>query len=76
MIEIPDLSHPDAFEHGFPHELFRRLRHDAPVAWHEGGWAKPDPVLEWRKGEPHVRQPQNIVEGTKAILQYHGTSIE
>ena len=36
MIEIPDLSHPDAFEHGFPHELFRRLRHDAPVAWHEG----------------------------------------
>jgi len=23
-------------------------------------WPKPDPVLEWRAGEPHVRQPQNL----------------
>ena len=36
MIEVPDVSHPDAFEKGFPHELFRRLRREAPVCWHEG----------------------------------------
>lgn len=31
MIEIPDVSHPDTFANGFPHELFRRLRREAPV---------------------------------------------
>ena len=34
--ELPDLSNPDAFEKGFPHELFRRLRREAPLCWHEG----------------------------------------
>ncbi len=31
-----DVSDPDTFERGFPHELFRRLRREAPVCWHEG----------------------------------------
>jgi cholest-4-en-3-one 26-monooxygenase len=31
-----DLSNPDSFENGFPHEHFRRLRADEPVHWHEG----------------------------------------
>jgi cholest-4-en-3-one 26-monooxygenase len=38
MTEIPDISHPDAFEKGFPHELFRELRRAAPLHWHEGDY--------------------------------------
>jgi cholest-4-en-3-one 26-monooxygenase len=30
-----NLADPDSFEHGFPHEAFRRLRREAPVYWHE-----------------------------------------
>jgi len=29
-----DLSSPDSFAEGAPHELFRRLRHEAPVSFH------------------------------------------
>jgi len=36
--ELPDVSHPDTFEKGFPHEVFARLRRDAPVCWHEGDY--------------------------------------
>jgi cholest-4-en-3-one 26-monooxygenase len=36
VIEIPDVSDPDAFEKGFPHEAFAQLRREAPVTWHEG----------------------------------------
>ena len=35
-LEILDVSNPDTFEHGFPHDFFRALRNEAPVAWHEG----------------------------------------
>jgi len=35
-LEILDVSNPDTFENGFPHDFFRRLRREAPVAWHEG----------------------------------------
>ena len=38
MLEIPDVSHPDVFETGFPHEVFRKLRREAPVYWHEGDY--------------------------------------
>jgi cytochrome P450 len=31
-----DLSNADNFEHGFPHDYFRRLRAEDPVHWHEG----------------------------------------
>ena len=30
----PDLSDPDAFNSGFPHDFFRYLRATAPVYWH------------------------------------------
>lgn len=30
-----DLTDLDRFAEGFPHEVFTRLRRDAPVAWHE-----------------------------------------
>ncbi len=39
MIEVPDVSDPDAFENGFPHELFGQLRREAPVYWHAGDYA-------------------------------------
>jgi cholest-4-en-3-one 26-monooxygenase len=32
-----NLADPDTYAAGFPHELFRRLRRDAPVYWHERG---------------------------------------
>src|SRR5436305_7837336 len=32
-LEAVDLSDPDAFEHGPPHELFARMRGEAPVHW-------------------------------------------
>ncbi len=35
-LEILDVSNPETFENGFPHDFFRRLRRDAPVCWHEG----------------------------------------
>ena len=30
----PDLSDPDSFNNGFPHDFFRYLRAEAPVHWH------------------------------------------
>ena len=38
MIQIPDVSHPDTFADGFPHEIFRELRREAPVHWHDGNY--------------------------------------
>ncbi len=38
MLELPDLSHPDTFADGFPHELFRELRRSSSVHWHEGDY--------------------------------------
>ena len=38
MSEVPDVSHPDTFARGFPHEVFRRLRRESPVHWHEGDY--------------------------------------
>jgi len=35
-VRVPDVGNPDAFEQGFPHALFRELRREAPVYWHEG----------------------------------------
>jgi cholest-4-en-3-one 26-monooxygenase len=35
-MELLDLSNPDTFEDGFPHDFFRALRREEPVAWHEG----------------------------------------
>ena len=31
-----DLSNPDSFENGFPHDHFRKLRATDPIHWHEG----------------------------------------
>ena len=43
-IDLTDLS---TFADGFPHETFRRLRHQAPVFWHEPTDHTPDGVGFW-----------------------------
>ncbi len=30
-----DLTDPDLFQKGVPHEMFKLLRREAPVFWHE-----------------------------------------
>ncbi len=42
MIEPLDLSNPDSFANGYPHDFFRQLRREAPVYWHEGEHREPD----------------------------------
>lgn len=37
-MDVPDVSHPDTFGSGFPHEVFRTLRRASPVHWHEGDY--------------------------------------
>ena len=35
-----NLADPDSFAQGFPHDVFRRLRREAPVYWHERAHAR------------------------------------
>jgi cytochrome P450 len=35
-----NLADPDSFAQGFPHDVFRRLRREAPVYWHSQGHAR------------------------------------
>jgi cytochrome P450 len=42
-----DLTDLDAFEKGFPHEVFTRLRREAPVYWHEPTRHTPDGEGFW-----------------------------
>lgn len=42
-----DLTDLDRFAHGFPHEVFTRLRAEAPVAWHEPTEHTPDGEGFW-----------------------------
>jgi cytochrome P450 len=38
MNAVPDVSNPDSYVDGFPHEVFRELRRESPVHWHEGDY--------------------------------------
>src|SRR5262245_7395303 len=38
-----NLADPDSFAQGFPHDVFRRLRREAPVYWHPQGHARGGP---------------------------------
>ena len=38
LLSPVNLADPDAFVRGEQHELFRRLRREAPVSWNEGPW--------------------------------------
>ena len=42
MIDPVDVSNPDSFQNGFPHEFFKKLRREDPVWWHEGEYLPPD----------------------------------
>ncbi len=46
MIKQIDLSHPESFRDGFPHEYFRALRREAPVFWNEGEYVPPELPIE------------------------------
>jgi cytochrome P450 len=39
MVSV-DLADPDTYTHGIPHDVFARLRAEAPVAWQPGGQGK------------------------------------
>ena len=42
-----DLTDPDRFADGPPHEAYRHLRDDAPVYWHEPTATTPDGEGFW-----------------------------
>jgi cytochrome P450 len=46
MLDV-DLTDLDLFAHGFPHDVFTRLRRDAPVMWHEPTAHTPDGEGFW-----------------------------
>jgi len=45
--DIPDLTDLDLFADGFPHDVFTRLRAEAPVMWHEPTVHTPDGEGFW-----------------------------
>jgi hypothetical protein len=45
--DIPDLTDLDLFANGFPHDVFTRLRAEAPVMWHEPTVHTPDGEGFW-----------------------------
>ena len=45
--DLIDLTDPDVFTHGPPHEIYRRLRDDAPLYWHEPTANTPDGEGFW-----------------------------
>ena len=62
MPDIPDLTDLYRFAHGFPHDVFTRLRAEAPVMWHEPTDALLDRVahiditgaVEWTRSNKHT----------------------
>ncbi len=65
MITSIDLSHPDSFEQGFPHEYFRQLRREAPVFWHEGEHVPPDFPAEPGPGYWIVSKYADVLDVSK-----------
>ncbi len=57
-----NLADPDSFANGFPHDVFRRLRREAPVYWHPRGHERGGPgffVVSKYEDVKHVgRTPQ------------------
>ncbi len=75
MIEIPDVSHPDAFEEGFPHEPFRQLRRETPVYWHEGDYQGGPGywiISRYRTIREISRQPMLFGSASGTSVEEHG----
>ena len=49
-----DLSNPDLFAAGPPHEAFRVLRREAPLFWNGNGESVQFCLVDFRHGNPRV----------------------
>jgi cytochrome P450 len=76
-----DLTDLDAFAHGFPHDIFRVHREEAPVWWHEATANTPDGEGFWSVATYdevlHVlRDPVTFSSETGGDRPYGGTIIQ
>lgn len=77
MIELPDVSNPDSFQDGFPHELFRRLRREAPVCWHESDYAGGPGywiISRYETIRKISRQPMSFSSAAGTSIEDHGNN--
>ena len=75
MAEVPDVSDPDAFEAGFPHEVFRQLRRESPVHWHEGDYAGGPGywiISRYETIKAISRQPMSFSSASGTSIEDHG----
>ncbi|MGB0971361.1 MAG: cytochrome P450 [Mycobacterium sp.] len=56
-----DLSDPETFANGFPHDYFNMLRTQEPVSWNESHFVGPDHLIEQR-GFYSVTRHADVVE--------------
>ena len=76
-----DLTDPDTFTDGPPHDVFRRLRDDAPVHWHEPTATTPDSEGFWNLTRYEdvawaAKQPDLFSSATGGDREGGGTLIE
>ncbi len=76
-----DLTDLDNFAQGFPHELFARHRHDAPVYWHEPTDHTPDGEGFWSVATHAetlavLRDPDTYSSVTGGSRPYGGTLLQ
>ena len=69
MSTVVDLSAPDTYTHGHPHELFRELRNNDPVSWRldfegKGYWA----ITRYHDAMSVVRSPQTYSSWRGSVL--------
>lgn len=68
---LPDLGDPDTYLDGLPHELARRLRQEAPVAW----WLEPASAgLEGGPGVWAITRHRDIIAATRRSDFINGIS--
>ncbi len=60
-----DLSHPDTFEHGPPHEYFSLLRRERPVCWNEVR-EEPGRRLQQTRGFYSVTRHEDLVHVSRS----------
>ncbi len=76
-----DLSDDETFRGGFPHDHFRHLRDDAPVAWHEPTDRTPDGegfwvVSRWADVRTVQRDAQTYSSDRGGVRERGGTAIK
>ena len=76
-----DLTDLDAFSHGFPHDIFRMHREEAPVWWHEATTHTPDGEGFWSVATYDevlqvLRDPVTFSSETGGDRPYGGTLLQ